>query len=117
VERAEAIAATVSAVPPEDQETAVAYLAEEPIEPGDMLYVDRQPEAVEIRTFLGYVDCQAGRNWGHRCIYVRCGVDDSSVQLTSASFPPTLGRGRLRFVPHAIGKNVPSWAVLEAPGV
>ncbi|HLN17036.1 MAG TPA: hypothetical protein VK277_09840 [Acidimicrobiales bacterium] len=117
MELAEAIAATVSAVPPEDQETAVAYIAEEPLERGDVVYVDRRPEVVEKRTYLGYVDCEAGKNWGHRCRYVRCGVDDSSVEVTLASFPPTLARGRRQFVPQAIGKRVPDWAVLGAPEV
>jgi hypothetical protein len=106
-----AIAATVSAIPEEDQLTSVAYVAEAPFVPGDVLYVDRHREVVSRPIYLGYVDCQAGKNWGHRCIYVRCGIVDSAVEVSEARFPPTVETGPRRFTAQSIGTNVPSWAV------
>lgn len=117
VDLAEAIAATLAAVPDDCRDTAAAYVHERPLAPGTVLLVDRQPEVVHTAIYLGFVDCQAGKNWGHRCRYVRCKVadvpmDGETVSVTEAQFPPTLKDGRIEWAAHFVGRNVPDWALL-----
>jgi hypothetical protein len=65
--------------------------------------------AAEERLHLGFVDCEAGRNWAHACVYVRCGADE--VRVDEGSLPPPLeGTGR-RLTVLAAGSRVPSWAI------
>jgi hypothetical protein len=112
VDLSEAAAATVSAVPDESRNKAVAYVHEHPLGAGTVLLVDRRPEVLIGTTYLGFVDCEPGKNWGHRCRYVRCGVDDGTVEVTEAQFPPALEHGHLAWVAQFVGPEVPVWAVI-----
>jgi hypothetical protein len=68
--------------------------------------------AAAERLHLGFVDCEAGRNWAHACLYVRCGAGE--VRVDEGSLPPALaGTGR-RLTVLAAGPRVPAWA-LDSP--
>jgi hypothetical protein len=59
--------------------------------------------------YLGFVDCEAGRNWAHACLYVRC--TDDGVRVDAGGLPPQLeGTGRHLTV-LAVGPGVPDWAI------
>lgn len=65
------------------------------------------------RLLLGFIDCEAGMNWGHTCVYVRVG--SSRTQIDSGSLPPRLeSTGRKLTVVHA-GSSVPEWALAGEP--
>ena len=113
MELAQAAALTISAVPQESRDKAVAYLHEHPLGPGTILLVDRHPEVITIAIYLGFVDCDPGKNWGHRCRYVRCGIDDDAVEVTEAQFPPTAEGQQLAWVVQSVGREVPDWAVIR----
>ena len=115
MELADAVAATIAAIPPEAEEAAVAYVDDTPLLVGDTLYLDRRPHPVEQPTYLAFVDCESGQNWGHRCVCVRCGVDDDTVVITETSLPPTVESGRRHFRAVAVGERVPDWSVLPRP--
>ena len=110
----EAVAATVSAVPDDSRDKAVAYVHERPLAAGTVLLVDRRPEVLIGTIYLGFVDCEPGKNWGHPCRYVRCRVDDDTVEVTEAQFPPAIEDGRLAWVAQFVGPEVPIWAVIPA---
>jgi hypothetical protein len=112
VDLSEAVAATVSAVPDDSRDTSVAYVHVRPLGAGTVLLVDRRPEALVGAIYLGFVDCEPGKNWGHRCRHVRCGIDDGIVEVTEAQFPPAMEDGRLAWVAQFVGRQVPGWAVL-----
>lgn len=112
MELARAVALTISAVPEESRDNAAAYLHERPLEPGTVLLVDRHPEVITTAIYLGFVDCDPGKNWGHRCRYVRCGVDNDTVEMTEAHFPPVLEGQRLAWTTQFVGREVPDWAVI-----
>ena len=63
--------------------------------------------AAEIEARL----CQAGKNWAHACLYVRCGVDDDVTDITEARLPPRSGPGDRTLTVQSVGVMVPSWAV------
>jgi hypothetical protein len=111
MELARAAAFTISAVPEESQDNAAAYLHERPLGPGTVLLVDRRAEVITTAIYLGFVDCDPGKNWGHRCRYVRCGIDNDSVEVTEAQFPPAVEGQRLAWVMTFVGREVPDWAV------
>ena len=86
----------------------MAYLDETPYEPGEPVPAPSGAAPAGERLHLGFVDCEAGRNWGHACLYVRCGAEE--VQVVEGTLPPRLDPGR-RLTALAAGKLVPPWAV------
>ena len=65
-------------------------------------------EPAAERLHLGFIDCEAGRNWGHACLYVRCGAE---VRVDEGTLPPRLASAGRRLTVLAVGQQVPSWAV------
>ena len=65
--------------------------------------------------YLGFIDCKAGKNWAHTCLYVRCGVDDDTIEITEGGLPPRLAAGHRGLTLQVAGDMVPSWAVLGGP--
>ena len=65
------------------------------------------------RLHLGFVDCEAGRNWGHACLYVRCGAEE--VRVDAGTLPPRLESTGRRLTVLAVGTPVPPWAIERAP--
>jgi hypothetical protein len=99
----------LAAIPDRYRDTAIAYLDETPYEPGEPVPVAGRSVPAEERLRLGFVDCEAGRNWAHACLYVRCGADE--VRVDAGSLPPALaGTGR-RLTVLAAGPKVPAWAL------
>jgi hypothetical protein len=111
MDHAAAVAATIAAIPSECAATAVAYVDPIPVDAGEVILVDRRPEPVGVAVRLGYVDCEAGRNWGHRCVLVRVPVDGGAVIVTETTLPPTVEGGGRDFQVVAVGGAVPAWAV------
>jgi hypothetical protein len=71
--------------------------------------VDGEQVPADERLLLGFIDCEAGMNWAHACIYVRVG--STRTRVDSGSLPPRLeGSGRKLTVVHA-GTKVPAWAL------
>jgi hypothetical protein len=114
VDLARAVALTISAVPEESQDKAAAYLHERPLGPGTVLLVDQHPEVITTAIYLGFVDCDPGKNWGHRCRYVRCVIENDTVEVTEARFPPTVEGQRLAWVVQFVGREVPKWALIPS---
>jgi hypothetical protein len=101
----------LEAVPADRAETAVAYLDETPYRQGEPVPLDGRTVPAEEELYLGFVDCEAGRNWGHECVYVRCGAGGVSVDTGSLPPQPLLqGSGR-RLAVLSVGPRVPAWAV------
>jgi hypothetical protein len=107
--------AIVAAVPPESRDTAVAYVVESPFLPGEEIPIDRRSERTSKPVYLGFIDLQPGQNWTHLCRYVLGGVDDNSVEIRNASFPPSMSGSQRRFTPVWVGRDVPRWAVTDQP--
>lgn len=98
----------LAAVPERYSKTAIVYLDEKPYEPGDPVPVDGEAVPAAERLHLGFIDCEAGRNWAHACLYVRCGAE--RAQVDSGRLPPPLkGPGREMTVLR-VGARVPGWA-------
>ena len=101
----------LAAVPTDRAVTAVAYLDETPYRPGEPVPLDGRSVPAEEELYLGFVDCEAGRNWGHECVYVRCGA--GGVRADPGRLPPQPqleGAGR-RLTVLSVGPGVPAWAV------
>jgi hypothetical protein len=102
-------AALLAAVPEDARDSAAAYLDETPYAEGEPVPVERGAEPASERLYLGFVDLEPGRNWGHACLYVRCG---KNVRTEQARLPPRLAEGRALTLVSA-GTNVPEWALLR----
>lgn len=103
--------AVIAAIPPQYRETAVAYLDEVPFRPGEVVPVGSSPEVATRPVYLGFIDCKAGKNWAHTCLYVLCGIDDDVIDVTEAGLPPRFVTSDRTLTVLAVGKVVPSWAV------
>ena len=78
---------------------------ERPLGPGTVLLVDQHPEVITTAIYSGFVDCDPGKNWGHRCRYVRCVIENDTVEVTEARFPPTVEGQRLAWVVQFVGRE------------
>jgi hypothetical protein len=107
----EARRAVIAAIPSRYRETAVAYLDEVPFRTGEPVPAESGPEIATRPVYFGFIDCQAGKNWAHACLYVRCGIDDDVTDVTEARLPPRSGPGDRTLTVQAVGAMVPSWAV------
>jgi len=102
----EAKQTVVALVPRECRSGAIAYIDETPYEQGETISIDGRGESTCDRVFLGFIDCHAGSDWAHRCMYVRCHVADDRVEAVEARLPPRLhGTGRQLTIA-AIGRRV-----------
>jgi hypothetical protein len=71
--------------------------------------LDGDTVPADASLYLGFVDCEAGRNWAHTCLYVRC--SDDGVRVDAGGLPPRLrGTGR-RLTVVTVGPHVPGWAI------
>jgi len=108
----EAKQTVVALVPRECRSASIAYIDETPYELGETISIDGRGESAGDRVFLGFIDCEAGSDWAHRCMYVRCHLADDRVEAVEARLPPRLhGTGR-RFKVAAVGPRVSSGATL-----
>ena len=107
--REQAQNAIVTAVPPEFRRTAVAYIAEGSCAAGEVLSLDRQDYTCRQPMFLGFIDLDSGRNWGHACLYVLC-HQSGGVETRPGMFPPAL-TGDRRLVAISAGEAAPDWAI------
>lgn len=105
--RHEAETAIRAAVPP--AQTAAAYIGRDTVAAGERLRIDRRDVVLDRAIFLGFIDLQAGGNWGHPCLYVFCNLADQEIQTFPGQFPP---EGR-QLQPVAVGAGVPDWAVMR----
>lgn len=71
--------------------------------------IDGHPVPAPEQLHLGFIDCEADRNWAHACLYVRCGTE--RVQVDPGSLPPLLKEANREMTVLQIGSRVPSWAI------
>jgi hypothetical protein len=112
----EARKAVIAAIPPRYRETAVAYLDEVPFRAGETVPGDSGQQVADRPVYLGFIDCQAGKNWAHACLYVLCGVDDDVTDVTEGRLPPRSAGVDRTLTVQAVGALVPSWAVFGQRG-
>jgi len=110
MKRHEAEAAIRAAVPPALVRTAVAYIGRDTVASGERLRIDRRDVVLGRAVFLGFIDLQAGANWGHASLYVFCNVVDRKIETWPGQFPPE----NRRLQPVAVGPDVPDWAVMRS---
>jgi hypothetical protein len=100
-------AALLATIPAGARDSAAAYLDETPYAEGEPVPAERGAEPAAEPLYLGFVDLEPGRNWGHACLYVHCG---KRVRTDQARLPPQLAEGR-RLTLVSAGANVPEWAL------
>jgi len=108
VNRKEAEGVIREAVPPSLARAAAAYIADESVPAGARMRIDRRDVLFDRAVFLGFIDLEPGRNWGHNCLYVFCNLGDAGVETRSGQFPPQGAQMKAL----AIGPDVPNWAVI-----
>lgn len=74
---------------------AIASIDPEPYAAGDALGLDREFRPAEAPLWLGFIDVEPQKNWGHRALVVE--VRDEGPEVRQTLFPPALATGR-RFV-------------------
>jgi hypothetical protein len=91
--------------------SSVAYLDEKPYRAGEPVPIGRRLAPAEEELYLGFIDHEPGRNWGHRCLYVRHGA--GGTRTDEGTLPPRIeGTGR-RLTVLWVGADVPEWAVVS----
>jgi len=101
-------AALLATIPEDARDSAAAYLDETPYAEGEPVPIERGAEPATERIYLGFVDLAPGHNWGHACLYIRCG---KRLRIDQARLPPQLAKGRVLTLVSA-GASVPKWALL-----
>lgn len=100
------------AIPAESRDSSVVYMDPQPYEEGDTLNINRHEYTVPKRQFLYFIDLQAGKNWGHNCVYVLVDADTAQVEKIPGRFPPRLPSDRSLTMIYA-GRRVPEYAKAE----
>ncbi len=81
------------AVPAAAAGVAVVAIDPQSYAKGDPVGIDRTFRPADAPLWLGFIDLEPGRNWGHRALTVIV-RDDGSVEVRDAQFPPALADGR-----------------------
>ena len=103
--------AAIASLSEDERSTAVVYMSDGVLEPGEAVEIDGRCVEVDAPTVVAFVDLEPGVNWGHRCRYLLIDTDSANVRAVEAQFPPFL-RGMpadLKVVYR--GEEVPDWAV------
>jgi hypothetical protein len=87
-----ACAAVRQRVPPESRGVATVSIDPEPYAAGDPLGIDREFRPAAAPLWLGFIDLEPNKNWGHRALAVI--VRDDGVEVQQTLFPPALPAGR-----------------------
>ncbi|WP_420132698.1 hypothetical protein, partial [Rhodopseudomonas sp.] len=83
-----ACAAVKQAVPPERGGTAEVSIDPQPYAAGDPLGLDREFRPADSDLWLGFIDLEPHKNWGHQALAVL--VRDGGTEIRPALFPPAL---------------------------
>ncbi len=87
-----ACAAVLHAVPAAAA-AATAAIDPQPYAAGEPVGIDRSFRPADGPLWLGFIDLEPGRNWGHRALTVVV-HGDGRVEVTDAQFPPAFVEGR-----------------------
>jgi hypothetical protein len=88
-------AAVARVVPFEKRSVAIISIDPKPYTTGDMLGIDREFRPVDGAFWLGFIDLEPQKNWGHRALVVI--VRDEGTEVRETLFPPAL-EARRHFV-------------------
>ena len=92
------IARVLDELTPAERESAVAYLAVEPVEQGTRLSLPGVEILAEARSLLVFVDQDPTANWGHPARYILFACDDAThVISVPARLPPFGEKGGLHW--------------------
>ena len=97
----------LAALSDEQKEAGAVYVTADVVGDEEEVFAGRERVPVEVPSYVVFVDLEPRASWGHPCLYLLVGTDET-VSRVEGRFPPS--RADLRLVSR--GPSVEDWMLL-----